>query len=74
MYEVTANQKERLLLDLLKAIETCNATGQKAIYQQLMSAYGKLQSLRQGVSLTIGEAVKLKKTLSSVKKLKKKRR
>ena len=54
MYEVTANQKERLLLDLLKAIETCNATGQKAIYQQLMSAYGKLQSLRCPSSYKMG--------------------
>ena len=60
MYEVTSNQKEQLLNQVLNALTNTTAERAKGDQQFLISMYEKVQRLRHGQSLSVTDALKLK--------------
>ena len=63
MYQVTLNQKERLLNDILKLYENPSEKGSVDDKDFLLSEYHKVQRLSQGASLSNKEALRLKKLI-----------
>ena len=61
MYEVTSNQKEQLLNQMLNALTNTTAHTAEGDRQFLLSMYEKVQRLRLGQSLSVKDALKLKK-------------
>ena len=60
MYEVTSNQKEQLLNQVLNALTNTTAVTPESDRQFLLSMYEKVQRLRLGQSLSVTDALKLK--------------
>jgi len=60
MYEVTSNQKEQLLNQVLNALTNTTAVTPESDRQFLLSMYEKVQRLRLGQSLSLTDALKLK--------------
>ena len=60
MYEVTSNQKEQLLNQVLNALINTTAVTMESDRQFLLSMYEKVQRLRLGQSLSVTDALKLK--------------
>jgi predicted RNA-binding Zn ribbon-like protein len=60
MYEVTSNQKEQLLNQMLNALTKTTAQTAEGDRQFLLSMYEKVQRLRLGQSLSVTDAMKLK--------------
>ena len=60
MYEVTSNQKEQLLNQVLNALSNTTGEFAEGDRQYLLSMYEKVQRLRHGQSLSVTDALKLK--------------
>jgi len=60
MYEVTSNQKEQLLNQVLNALTDTTAERAEGDQQFLISMYEKVQRLRHGQSFSVTDALKLK--------------
>ena len=60
MYEVTSNQKEQLLNQVLNALTNTTAERAEGDQQFLISMYEKVQRLRHSQSLLVTDAMKLK--------------
>jgi len=60
MYEVTSNQKEQLLNQMLNALTKTTAQTAEGDRQFLLSMYEKVQRLRHRQSLSVTDALKLK--------------
>jgi len=63
MYEVTSNQKEQLLNQVLNALINTTAVIMESDRQFLLSMYEKVQRLKLGQSLSVTDALKLKKLI-----------
>ena len=57
MYEVTSNQKEQLLNQVLNALTNTTAERAEGDQQFLISMYEKVQRLRHGQSLSVTDAL-----------------
>ena len=60
MYEVTSNQKEQLLNQVLNALTNTTDDTAEGDRKFLLSMYEKVQRLRLGQSLSVKDALKLK--------------
>ena len=60
MYEVTSNQKEQLLNQVLNALTNTTDDTAEGDRKFLLSMYEKVQRLRLGQSLSVTDALKLK--------------
>ena len=60
MYEITSNQKEQLLNQVLNALTNTTSESVEGDQQFLLSMYEKIQRLRHGQSLSVTDALKLK--------------
>ena len=60
MYEVTSNQKEQLLNQVLNTLTNTTAVTAESDRQFLLSMDEKVQRLRFGQSLSVTDALKLK--------------
>ena len=60
MYEITSNQKEQLLNQVLNALTNTTSEPVEGDQQFLLSMYEKIQRLRHGQSLSVTDALKLK--------------
>ena len=60
MYEVTSNQKEQLLNQVLNALTNTTDDTAEGDRKFLLSMYEKVQRLRHGQSLSVTDAMKLK--------------
>ena len=65
MYKVTSNQKEQLLNQLLDALSNMQSDNVNNDRQFLLSMYENVQNLKQGQSLSVTDASKLKRLLNS---------
>ena len=65
MYQVTSNQKEQLLNQIIEMYESLLDKGSNEDKKFIMSMYEKLQRLPQGKSIPSKEALKLKSILKS---------
>ena len=66
MYQVTSNQKEQLLNQIIQTYESLLDKGSNEDKKFIMNMYEKLQRLPQGKSIPGKEAFKLKSILKSV--------
>ena len=65
MYKVTSNQKEQLLNQLLDALSNMQSNNVNNDRRFLLSMYVNAQNLKQGQSLSVKDAFKLKRLLKS---------
>ena len=66
MYQVTSNQKEQLLNQIIEMYESLLDKGSNEDKKFIMSMYEKLQRLPQGKSIPSRDALKLKRIIKSV--------
>ena len=67
MYEVTNNQKEQLLNQILSTFESLSQKGLVKETRFILEMYRKVQKLPQGKSLSGREALKLRSIIKSTK-------
>lgn len=65
MYKVISNQKEQLLNQLLDALSNMQSNNVNNDRRFLLSMYVNAQNLKQGQSLSVKDAFKLKRLLKS---------
>ena len=65
MYKVISNQKEQLLNQLLDALPNMQSNNVNNDRRFLLSMYVNAQNLKQGQSLSVKDAFKLKRLLKS---------
>ena len=65
MYQVTSNQKEQLLNQIIEMYESLLDKGSNEDKKFIMNMYQKLQRLPQGKSISSRDAFKLKSILKS---------
>lgn len=65
MYKVISNQKEQLLNQLLDALSNMQSNNVNNDRRFLLSMYVNVQNLKQGQSLSVKDAFKLKRLLKS---------
>ena len=68
MYNLSANQKEQLLLKILTTLEASRNSCKNDSESFLMKMYLKVQNLHIGASLEPAEAAKLKKAFKAQRK------
>ena len=66
MYQVTSNQKEQLLNQIIEMYESLLDKGSNEDKKFIMSMYEKLQRLPQGKIIPSRDALKLKRIIKSV--------
>ena len=66
MYEITSNQKEQLLNQVLNALTNATAATAERDRQLLLLMYEKIQRLRLGESVSLEDALRLKSLIKKV--------